>query len=119
MTAAKRYTIVECHNDDEVWFKMKEVAHGEYVLYSDYKELEQELKDSELRRKDLLMSLQTANAQKRKLEQDKAELVEALRLIKHKLETDPAITDTIWIDDNPMCSETAVDRINDLLDIDE
>jgi hypothetical protein len=42
MTAAKRYTIVECHNDDEVWFKMKEVAHGEYVLYSDYKELEQE-----------------------------------------------------------------------------
>lgn len=43
MTTAKRYTIVECHNDDEVWFKMKEVAHGEYVLYSDYKELEQEL----------------------------------------------------------------------------
>ena len=43
MTAAKRYTIVECHIDDEVWFKMKEVAHGEYVLYSDYKELEQEL----------------------------------------------------------------------------
>ena len=42
MTTAKRYTIVECHNDDEVWFKMKEVAHGEYVLYSDYKELEQE-----------------------------------------------------------------------------
>lgn len=28
-------------------------------------------------------------------------------------------TDTIWIDDNPMCSETAVDRINDLLGIDE
>jgi len=79
MTAAKRYTIVECHNDDEVWFKMKEVAHGEYVLYSDYKELEQELKDSELRRKDLLMSLQTANAQKRKLEQDKAELMKFVK----------------------------------------
>ena len=43
MSTIKRYTIVECHNDDEVWFKMKEVAHGEYVLYSDYKELEQEL----------------------------------------------------------------------------
>ena len=42
MTTAKRYTIVECHNDDEVWCKMKEVTHGDYVLYSDYKELEQE-----------------------------------------------------------------------------
>ncbi len=89
-------------------------------VYIDYIfKLEQELHDNELRRKDLLTSLQRANAQKAELEQEKAELVEALRLIKHKLETDPAITDTIWIDDNPMCSETAVDRINDLLGIDE
>ena len=79
MTAAKRYTIVECHNDDEVWFKMKEVAHGEYVLYSDYKELEQDLKDNELRRKDLLTSLQRANAQKAELEQDKAELMKFVK----------------------------------------
>ena len=83
MTTAKRYTIVECHNDDEVWFKMKEVAHGEYVLYSDYKELEQDLKDSELRRKDLLTSLQRANAQKAELEQEKAELLEFVRDIAY------------------------------------
>ena len=42
MITAKRYTIVECHNDDEVWFRMKEDARGGYVLYSDYKELEQD-----------------------------------------------------------------------------
>ena len=54
-----------------------------------------------------------------KAEAENREMREALILIKHKLKTDPAITDTIWIDDNPMCSETAVDRINDLLGIDE
>jgi tRNA G10 N-methylase Trm11 len=86
MTTAKRYTIVECHNDDEVWFKMKEVTHGEYVLYSDYKELEQDLKDSELRRKDLLTSLQRANAQKAELEHEKTELMECLSLTKDLIE---------------------------------
>lgn len=53
------------------------------------------------------------------LEQQNKQMIEALKLIKHKLENDPAITDTIWIDDNPMCAETAVDRINRLLDIKE
>ena len=52
MSEVKRYTIVECHNDEEFWAKMKEVKHGDYVLYSDYEELEQQ----------------------------KAELIEALRL---------------------------------------
>ena len=54
-----------------------------------------------------------------KAEQQNEQMIEALRMIKHKLETDSAITDTIWIDDNPKCSETAVDRINYLLDIKE
>lgn len=53
------------------------------------------------------------------LEQQNKQMIEALKLIKHKLENDPAITDTIWIDDNPRCTETAVDRINRLLDIKE
>lgn len=53
------------------------------------------------------------------LEQQNKQMIEALKLIKHKLENDPAITDTIWIDDNPMCAETAVDRMNRLLDIKE
>ena len=42
MSEVKRYTIVECHNDEEFWAKMKEVKHGDYVLYSDYTELEQQ-----------------------------------------------------------------------------
>ena len=117
MTTAKRYTIVECHNDDEVWFKMKEVAHGEYVLYSDYKELEQEL--SKLKESQTQKSIIKLCNRVDKAEAENREMREALILIKHKLKTDPAITDTIWIDDNPMCSETAVDRINDLLGIDE
>jgi hypothetical protein len=54
-----------------------------------------------------------------KAEQQNEQMIEALRMIKHKLETDPAITDTIWIDDTPKCSETAVDRINYLLGIKE
>lgn len=112
MSTAKRYTIVECHNDDEVWFKMKEVTHGDYVLYSDYKELEQELTKLKESQTQLCNRVDKAEAENR-------EMREALILIKHKLKTDPAITDTIWIDDNPKCLETAVDRINDLLRIDE
>ena len=54
-----------------------------------------------------------------KAEQQNEQMIEALKLIKHKLENDPAITDTIWIDDNPRCTETAVDRINRLLGIKE
>ena len=46
-------------------------------------ELEQELHDSELRRKDLLTSLQRANVQKAELGQDKAELVEFVRDIAY------------------------------------
>ena len=46
-------------------------------------ELEQDLKDSELRRKDLLTSLQRANAQKAELEQEKAELLEFVRDIAY------------------------------------
>ena len=42
MSDVKRYTVVECHNDEEFWAKMKEVKHGDYVLYSDYTELEQQ-----------------------------------------------------------------------------
>ena len=42
MSEVKRYTIVECYNDEEFWAKMKEVKHGDYVLYSDYTELEQQ-----------------------------------------------------------------------------
>ena len=42
MSEVKRYTIVECHNDEEFWAKMKEVKHGDYVTYNDYKELEQQ-----------------------------------------------------------------------------
>jgi len=40
-------------------------------------ELEQELKDSELRRKDLLTSLQRSNAQKKELEQELTKLKES------------------------------------------
>jgi len=67
MTAAKRYTIVECHNDDEVWFKMKEVAHGEYVLYSDYKELEQELTKLKESQTQLCNRVDKAEAEKAEL----------------------------------------------------
>ena len=42
-------------------------------------ELEQELKDSELRRKDLLTSLQRANAQKAELEQQNKQMLEYLK----------------------------------------
>lgn len=45
-------------------------------------ELEQDLKDSELRRKDLLTSLRRANAQKAELEQEKAELIDGIEKIK-------------------------------------
>lgn len=41
-------------------------------------ELEQELHDSELRRKDLLTSLQRANAQKAELEQENKQMLELL-----------------------------------------
>ena len=84
MKTAKRYTIVECHNDDEVWFKMKEVACGEYVLYSDYKELEQEneinlnrievlLDDLKLFQKENILNMQKV----RKLEQELTKLKES------------------------------------------
>ena len=39
MSEVKRYTIVECRDDEEFWAKMKEVKHGDYVLYSDYEKL--------------------------------------------------------------------------------
>ena len=42
MSEVKRYTVVECHNDEEFWVKMKEVKHGEYVLYSNYEKLKQQ-----------------------------------------------------------------------------
>ena len=42
-------------------------------------ELEQELHDSELRRKDLLTSLQRANAQKAELEQQNKQMLEYLK----------------------------------------
>ena len=42
MDEVKRYTVVECRNDEEFWAKMKEVKHGDYVLHSDYKHLEQQ-----------------------------------------------------------------------------
>lgn len=44
MSEVKRYTIVECHNDEEFLAKMKEVKHGDYVLYSDYEKLKQQNK---------------------------------------------------------------------------
>ena len=77
MTTAKRYTIVECHNDDEVWFKMKEVAHGEYVLYSDYKELEQEL--TKLKESQTQKSIIKLCNRVDKAEADKAELMKFVK----------------------------------------
>ena len=75
-TAKERYYELKKQTD-----KCFEGVHDpihDYVI-----ELEQELHDSELRRKDLLMSLHTAKAQKRKLEQEKAELVEFVRDIAY------------------------------------
>ena len=86
-------------------------------LQEKYEELEQqltELKESQ-KQKQIIRLCERLD----KAEQQNKQMIEALRMIKHKLETDPAITDTIWIDDNPKCSETAVDRINYLLGIKE
>lgn len=52
----------------------KDSVYIDYIL-----ELEQDLKDSESRRKDLLTSLQSANAQKAELEQEKAELMKFVK----------------------------------------
>ena len=84
MTTAKRYTIVECHNDDEVWFKMKEVAHGEYVLYSDYKELEQELTKLKESQTQLCNRVDKAEADKAELEVIFQELISECILMPYE-----------------------------------
>lgn len=33
MSEIKRYTVVECRNDEEFWAKMKEVKHGDYGIW--------------------------------------------------------------------------------------
>ena len=94
-------------------FKLNPVKYFPGYIY----ELEQqitELKESQ-KQKQIIKLCERLD----KAEQQNKQMIEALRMIKHKLETDPAITDTIWIDDTPKCSETAVDRINYLLGIKE
>jgi len=52
----------------------------------------------------------------RSAEKDIAYIVKSLKLIKQALENDPAITDTIWISNKEMETETCVDRIDWLLE---
>jgi len=42
MSKAKRYKIVDVHNDEESWSELKESENGQFVEYKDYAELEQE-----------------------------------------------------------------------------
>lgn len=109
-TAKERY--YELKKQTDKYFEGVRDPIHDYVI-----ELEQEL--TKLKESQTQKSIIKLCNRVDKAEAENREMREALILIKHKLKTDPAITDTIWIDDNPMCSETAVDRINDLLGIDE
>lgn len=71
ITVKERYYVLKKQTDK--YFEGCQDPIHDYVT-----ELEQELKDSELRREDLLTSLQRSNAQKAELEQEKAELKKAI-----------------------------------------
>lgn len=72
ITVKERY--YELKKQTDKYFEGSRDPIHEYVA-----ELEQELKDSELRRKDLLTSLQRANAQKAELEQQNKQMLEYLK----------------------------------------
>jgi len=70
ITVKERYYELK-QQTDKYFEGFRDPIH-DYVI-----ELEQELKDSELRRKDLLTSLQRSNAQKKELEQELSRLKES------------------------------------------
>jgi len=76
MTTAKERYYEFKSSADKCFESLLDPVH-DYVT-----ELEQDLKDSELRRKDLLTSLQRSNAQKAELEQEKAKLIDGIEKIK-------------------------------------
>ena len=81
------------------------------------KELKELLDDSEQRRKDLMFSLRNVLDRKKELEQQNKELIATLQIVKDVIEMNPAgaITDTIWISDDPMETETLIDRVEYIL----
>ena len=81
------------------------------------KELKELLDDSEQRRKDLMFSLRNVLDQKKELEHQNKELIVTLQKVKDVIEMNPAgaITDTIWISDDPMETETLIDRVEYIL----
>ena len=79
MITIKRYRIFsDCECRTLSW-EYEEDVKGLWCDAKEVTELEQELKDSELRRKDLLTSLQRANAQKAELEQQNKQMLEYLK----------------------------------------
>ena len=81
------------------------------------KELRELLDDSEQRRKDLMLSLRNVLDRKKELEHQNKELIATLQIVKDVIEMNPAgaITDTIWISDDPMETETLIDRVEYIL----
>ena len=81
------------------------------------KELKELLDDSEQRRKDLMLSLRNVLDRKKELEHQNKELIATLQIVKDVIEMNPAgaITDTIWISDDPMETETLIDRVEYIL----
>ena len=81
------------------------------------KELKELLDDSEQRRKDLMFSLRNVLDRKKELEHQNKELIATLQIVKDVIEMNPAgaITDTIGISDDPMETETLIDRVEYIL----
>ena len=101
MSEIKRYTVVECRNDEEFWAKMKEIKHGDYVLYSDYTELEKQL--SELKESQKQKQIIKLCERLDKAEQQNKQMLEAINKTYAEFERiknnpDVSLKDRIYLD---------------------
>lgn len=79
MSKAKRYKIVDIHNDEESWSELKESNNGEFIKYKDYKELEQQLTEQSHLKSNYYIEVKN----NKDLEHQKTELMELVIYLKY------------------------------------